>query len=62
MCDLNQKSLVEANLKINGEKIELNDFVKSFISESITGMVKSLRGVGDIETIELNISKKVKSS
>lgn len=59
MCDSNQRPLVEAELKINNEKIELNNFVESFISQSIIGMVKSLRGVSDIETIDLKISKKV---
>jgi len=33
-------------------------FVKSFISQTVIGMVKSLQGVGDIETVDLRISKK----
>ena len=58
MCDSNQKSVANADLTINGKKIELNSFVKSFISQSIIGMVKPLRGVDNIETIDLKISKK----
>jgi hypothetical protein len=58
MCDSNQSLLVEAELKINGEKIELNDFIESFMSQTIIGMVKSLRGVDNIEMIDLKISKK----
>ncbi len=61
-CDANQKSVTNADLTINGEKIELNSFVEGFISQTIIGMVKSLRGVDNIETIDLKISKKAKSS
>ena len=62
VCDANQKPVANAVLAINGEKIELNTFVESFISQTILGMVKSLRGVDDIETIDLKISKKVNCS
>ncbi len=61
-CDANQKSVTNADLTINGGKIELNSFVESFISQTVMGMVKSLRGVDNIETIDLKISKKAKSS
>ena len=56
-CDANQKSAANAELTINGEKVGLNNFVQGFISQTLIGMVKSLHGVGDIETIELKISK-----
>ncbi len=55
--DVNQKPAAMAELTVNGEKVELNDFVQGFISQTLIGMVKSLRGIGDIETIELKISK-----
>ena len=55
--EANQKLSVNAELAVNGEKVVLNDFVQDFISQTLIGMVKSLRGIGDIETIELNISK-----
>ena len=61
VCDVNQKPAANVDLTINGEKVDLNSFVQGFISETVIGMVKSLRGVGDIETIELKISKKVES-
>ena len=57
-CDLNQKSETDTELTVNGEKIELNDFVQGFISQTVIGMAKSLRGVDNIETIDLKISKK----
>ena len=55
-CESNQKPVANAELTINGKKIELNSFVESFISQTIIGMVKSLRGVDNIETIDLKIS------
>jgi hypothetical protein len=57
VCEPGHESAVNVELKINGEEIVLNDFVKGFVSETVTGMVKSLRGVGEVKTISLNISK-----
>ena len=57
VCDANQKPAANAELTVNGEKVVPNNFVQGFISQSLIAMVKSLRGVGDIETIELRISK-----
>ncbi len=56
----NGNQLVQVELEINGKEIELNDFVENFISQTVIGMVKSLRGVGDIETINLKVLKKAK--
>ncbi len=61
-CESNQKSGIRADLEVNAQKIELNSFVENFISQTVIGMVKSLRGVDNIETIDLKISKKTKSS
>lgn len=61
-CNSNQEPIVSAQLRVNGAEIELNNFVKNCISQTVIGMVTSLRGVSNIETIELKISKKVKSS
>ncbi|MBW8040673.1 MAG: hypothetical protein FVQ85_11800 [Planctomycetes bacterium] len=58
-CRTNQKPTVKAELKVNGSEIELNNFVEKFISQTVIGMVKSLRGVGDVETVSLKVSKKV---
>ena len=62
VCDSNQTSVTNADLTVNGKKIELSSFVENFISQTVIGMVKSLRGVDNIETIDLKISKKAKSS
>ena len=61
-CESNQKSDIRADLEVNAQKIELNSFVGNFISQTVIGMVKSLRGADNIETIDLKISKKAKSS
>jgi hypothetical protein len=55
---VNQEPIARAELKVNGKEIKLNNFAESFISQTVIGMVKSLRGVGDIETVDLRISKK----
>ena len=60
-CESKQESDFRAELEVNGQKIKLNIFVTSFISQTIIGMVKSLRGIGDIKTINLNISKKAEN-
>lgn len=60
VCEANQKPTALVELKINGKEIELNNFVESLISQTVIGMVESLRGVGHIETINLKISKKIK--
>jgi len=60
-CEPNQESVANVELKINGDAVELNDFVTNFIAETVAGMVKSLRGVSDIETVELKIVKKAKN-
>lgn len=57
-CETNQKPIAQTELKINGEEIKLNNFVENFISQTIIGMVKSLRGVDNIDMIVLKISTK----
>ena len=57
-CDPDQKPTANADLTVNGKKIELNRFVESFISQTVIGMSKPLRGVDNIETIDLKISVK----
>lgn len=59
-CETNQKLAAHAELKVNGKEIELNNFAQNFISKAVTGMVKSLRGVGKVETISLKVSRKAK--
>ncbi len=56
-CEPNHERTAQVQLKVNGEEIELNDFVEGFIAESVIGMVKSLRGVSKINAIDLSIAK-----
>lgn len=58
VCEPNQESTAEVQLRVNGEEIELNTFAKNIISQTVMGMAKSLRGVGEVETISLVISGK----
>ncbi|MHC4160066.1 MAG: hypothetical protein ACYSSO_13425 [Planctomycetota bacterium] len=58
VCEPEQKAVAEVELKVNGEEIELNSFARNIISQAVIGMAKSLRGVGDVETISLKISRK----
>ena len=57
-----RESSFSVELDVNGQKIKLNTFVESFILQAIIGMLKSLRGVDIVETIDLKISKRTKSS
>ncbi len=59
-CETSQKLTALAELKVNDKEIELNNFAQNFISQTVIGMVKSLRGVGKVETISLKVSRKVK--
>jgi hypothetical protein len=45
-------------LMVNGKEIPLNDFVVNFISETIIGMIKPLRGVTDVKTVSVKIEKR----
>lgn len=58
-CESKHERTARVELKVNGEDIELNTFVESFIAESVIGMVKSLRGVGKIDAIDLSIARNV---
>ncbi len=60
-CKANQKPTARVELQVNGKETELNNFVENFIAQTVIGMVSSLRGVGDIETINLQVSKKAKN-
>jgi hypothetical protein len=60
VCEPDQKQTAHAELKVNGKGIELNNFVENFVSQTVIGMVKSLRGIDDVETISLKVSRKAK--
>lgn len=59
-CEANQKPTAWVELEVNDKEVELNSFIQNFILETVTGMVKSLRGVNKIDTISLKISRKPK--
>ncbi|MHC4749326.1 MAG: hypothetical protein ACYTFW_05575 [Planctomycetota bacterium] len=58
--DANLKPVLRVELKVNGNETKLNNFVEKFIAQAVIGMVSSLRGVGDIDSIKLKLSKKEK--
>jgi hypothetical protein len=57
VCERDQEPTLQTDLTVNGQKIELNNFVQSFMGRAIIGMLASLRGVGDIQSVSLEISK-----
>ena len=59
-CEANQERTAKVELQVDGKEIELNNFVQNFISQTIIGMVKSLQGVGEAETVSLKVSRKAK--
>ena len=57
VCERGQEPTLQTDLTVNGQKIELNNFVQSFMGRAVIGMLASLRGVGDIQSVSLEISK-----
>ena len=60
-CEPDQKPTAKVELKVNGQDVDLNTFIEGFIAETVFGMVKSLRGVGNIDAIDLRIAKKAEN-
>ncbi len=56
-CETNAQSQGRVELKVNGESIELNSFVEAMFKETILGMLRPLRGVGDIQSVNLEIAR-----
>lgn len=48
----------KVQLKVDGKDIELNPFVQGFIARTVKGMVSSLRGAEDADSISLEITNK----
>ncbi len=48
-CEPDQKPALKTELKVNGQEVELNDFVQGFMGLAVTGMIKSLKGIADVE-------------
>lgn len=57
-CESDVNSQVDVKLNVNGESVKLNGFVQGFIANAVFGMLKSLNGVGDIESLNLEIVKR----
>jgi len=43
------------SLKVNDKYIPLSEFPSEFITHTIIGMIKPLKGVDEIDTIEIKI-------
>ncbi len=56
-CEPDHKSEIQAELTVNGQEIELNDFIQDMIGRAVIGMIGSLKGVADVQTITLNVSR-----
>jgi hypothetical protein len=56
-CEPDQKPVLKTELEVNGQEIELNNFVQDFMGLAVTGMIKSLKGVADVQTLTLHISR-----
>lgn len=49
---------VVLEIRVNGEEVPANEFIKSMFWETLSGMVRSLRGVEpEIRNIEISVSK-----
>lgn len=56
-CQSEQEPTLEIELMVNDLKVELNSFVQNFIGRTVVGMLTSLRGVRDVQSVSLKISK-----
>jgi len=45
------------SLLVNDTPIVLDDFISRFIDHTIGGMMASLKGIGEIKTLDINIVK-----
>jgi len=39
-CERDQKPALKTELKVNGQEVELNNFVQDFMGLAVTGMIK----------------------
>ncbi len=49
----------ETTLFVNGEPITLNRFAQDIVGGAVLGMVSTLKGVGEVKSIEITFMKKV---
>lgn len=44
----------DISIKVNGKQIRLTEFPSKFIKNTICGMLKALKGVDEIEDVEIS--------
>jgi len=49
----------ESTLWVNNDPIELNDFVEEFLAKTVIGAASSLKGVANIQNLELTLERGV---
>jgi len=49
------KNMKKINVKVNGKEITLSEFPSDIIKNTICGMIKSLKGIDEIKTVEIKI-------
>ena len=52
------KEIYEAKLWVNNKDIELNPFVEQFVAGTVSGGVRTLKGVEVVRTVELRMVKR----
>jgi molybdopterin-guanine dinucleotide biosynthesis protein MobB len=63
LADLIEKGFVvphldRTSLYINNLPVELSNFPKEFITSTLLGMVSSLKGVGDVESMDISLRRR----
>lgn len=46
---------ISAELRVNNEPVELNPFIEQFLARTVLGAVSSLRGVEEIQKLEMQL-------
>lgn len=46
----------ELTIKVDGKQIPLTEFPSEFIKQTILGMLSSLKGVGEINSVEIRFT------
>ncbi|MFC1652288.1 hypothetical protein ACFL3F_01075 [Planctomycetota bacterium] len=54
-CESDSEKKGQVTLQVNGHNIELNDFVICMFTETVLGMLRSLRGIDEVKTVSLEI-------
>ncbi len=54
---IDQPSLPDLSIKVNGQEIPLTEFPAQIISKTILGMLSSLKHVQDIQTVSLELKR-----